>query len=740
MNKVFNINLGGYPFTIDENAYHHLKQYLGAIDSHFKNSEGFDDITTDIETRLAEIFREKLQGRQIVTLSYVTEAINIMGTPEDFGAESNYTGVPKEEAKRTDNKNTHTKAKGQKFGKRLYRNPDETIVGGVASGISAYFGIEDPIWIRILLAIIIFSGGIGVPLYIILWIALPEAKTAKQKLEMRGEKIDVNNIAKTIEEELLHVKDKINEIGDEFKKGSDKKKRGGKETEDQASSYGNSNTFDDGIAFVRQISGAIEQFVRAVYKPLFYIIGWFFIIILAIVWAALIIGSIVGHEYFQFLVGAAHAPFVSAILFLAIGIPLISIALSVMRTFFRMKIHKGWTIGLVVAGVLSVSGFFAFASIHAGDFKIQEKVSQAVDISAINGDVLELDGVVFENENSFFKVGRTKIVDNELQYQCVDLNIQKSKNDAFRMMVTKEASGENTTIAKKRAAAIAFRPSVSNGKVTIPSFLKLKNEKWRHQTASVTLEIPVGKSVKINEGAADAFYFSVNAAKGGVYYHWQLKGKTIKMTEDGVECLDCETEPHGVSQNTLNFENFSKLHLMGNMKVHLHYGDTYKISINKDAHHYNETLLTEQTDNLLSINYTGNEDLRINITVPNLEYLEINNVEDTWLYNFDVGFLKMKVLGKSDVHVNSLKANRLELEAFDDADITLKGSGAHLVAMFTGNARLDADRYEVKVADIKGYQDSDMKINVLDTLTKLIVDDADLDYDGEPVMIQTVKE
>ena len=101
MNKVFNINLGGYPFTIDENAYHHLKQYLSAIDSHFKNSDGFDDITTDIEARLAEIFSETLQGRQIVMLKDVQGAINIMGTPEDFGAESNYSAIPDEEKEET---------------------------------------------------------------------------------------------------------------------------------------------------------------------------------------------------------------------------------------------------------------------------------------------------------------------------------------------------------------------------------------------------------------------------------------------------------------------------------------------------------------------------------------------------------------------------------------------------------------------------------------------------------------
>ena len=87
MNKVFNINLGGYPFTIDEDAYEHLSNYLKTIHNHFRQSEGYEEITSDIEARLAEIFREQLGDRPIVTLRYVEDAIAIMGTPEDFGAE-----------------------------------------------------------------------------------------------------------------------------------------------------------------------------------------------------------------------------------------------------------------------------------------------------------------------------------------------------------------------------------------------------------------------------------------------------------------------------------------------------------------------------------------------------------------------------------------------------------------------------------------------------------------------------
>lgn len=212
MNKVFNINLGGYPFTIDENAYNHLSNYLDTIHQHFLSSEGYEEITSDIESRIAELFQEKLNGRSIVTMKDVKAAIVIMGTPEDFGAE------PIDDR----SEDMTEKAKGKYHtGKRLFLNPDDEVVGGVCSGVAAYFGIQDPLWVRILFVFITFSGGFGIPIYLILWAILPKAESASDRLAMRGKSINVSNIGKIVEEEIDHITDKVTEIGNEF---SSKKK------------------------------------------------------------------------------------------------------------------------------------------------------------------------------------------------------------------------------------------------------------------------------------------------------------------------------------------------------------------------------------------------------------------------------------------------------------------------------------------------------------------------------------
>lgn len=205
MNKVFNINLGGYPFTIDENAYSHLSDYLNSIHNHFRDSEGYEEITSDIEARLAELFQEQLAGRPIVTVKDVNNAIAIMGTTADFGAEpiDDYVEEPQEK-------------KQYKTGRRLFRNPDDEVVGGVCSGLASYFGVVDPVWIRIAWIVFTMLGGAGIPAYIIMWIIVPKAETAGDRLAMRGEKINVSNIGKIIEEEIDHFSDKVGNIGNEF--------------------------------------------------------------------------------------------------------------------------------------------------------------------------------------------------------------------------------------------------------------------------------------------------------------------------------------------------------------------------------------------------------------------------------------------------------------------------------------------------------------------------------------------
>jgi len=219
MNEILNVNLGGYPFTIDNDAYQHINKYLNAIQSHFADSDGCDEILDDIEARMAELFTEFLQGKGIISMKELDAVIKVMGRPEDFGAESYEEDYEEENAKSS--MSFKDKYKHIKTGKRFYRDPEEKVIGGVCGGIAAYFGIANPMWIRLGFIALIFIGGFPIILYPILWAIVPLAKTAGDKLKMKGEPATVSNIARTVEQELNELSDKITEMSKDL--GSKKK-------------------------------------------------------------------------------------------------------------------------------------------------------------------------------------------------------------------------------------------------------------------------------------------------------------------------------------------------------------------------------------------------------------------------------------------------------------------------------------------------------------------------------------
>jgi phage shock protein PspC (stress-responsive transcriptional regulator) len=198
MKKTLSINLSGSVFNIDDDAYQLLKDYLNLIERHFRNEQESKEIISDIEARIAELFKERINDfKQVITFPDVEEVIEIMGQPEEF----------------IDPGDSQQYQRKEKFGpsgyRRMYRDPDNRLMGGVCSGMAAYWG-TDPLIIRIIfiVATLIFLS--GAVIYVILWVVLPEAKTTAQKLEMRGEPVNISNIGKAVKEEFEKIKEKMN--------------------------------------------------------------------------------------------------------------------------------------------------------------------------------------------------------------------------------------------------------------------------------------------------------------------------------------------------------------------------------------------------------------------------------------------------------------------------------------------------------------------------------------------------
>jgi phage shock protein PspC (stress-responsive transcriptional regulator) len=168
MDKTININLGGTLFQIEEDAFRILRDYLQAINSRFGNVQGGHETIEDIESRIAEIFQSQKGLAGVITRANIEAMISIIGKPEDFDHGDPETAAP-----------VYTSQK-----RRMHRNPDDFIISGVCGGIGAYLD-TDPVLFRILFVVSAMFG-IGLFVYVVLWIALPLARTDSQKREMSG--------------------------------------------------------------------------------------------------------------------------------------------------------------------------------------------------------------------------------------------------------------------------------------------------------------------------------------------------------------------------------------------------------------------------------------------------------------------------------------------------------------------------------------------------------------------------
>jgi phage shock protein PspC (stress-responsive transcriptional regulator) len=231
MNKIIQINLEGQAISIDEVAFNKLENYLNLLENHFKGTPSGDEILTDIRSRLSELFASKTKTpNTFISEADVQQAIELMGKPadlgiagsEDFGPLNEDNSENTKQASNASESSSHKdidevleEAKKEQeraqhnHSKKLFRDPDDKALGGVCSGLAAYFNVDVSIIRIATILLVVFGVGFPIPLYLILWAILPEAKTAQDKFRMRGETPDIGEIADRIRNEAKDVADHL---------------------------------------------------------------------------------------------------------------------------------------------------------------------------------------------------------------------------------------------------------------------------------------------------------------------------------------------------------------------------------------------------------------------------------------------------------------------------------------------------------------------------------------------------
>ncbi len=534
MNKVFNINLGGQPLTIDEDAYRLLENYLQSLHNHFRASEGYEEIMSDIEARLGELLREGMGKRAIVMIQDVKNTVSIMGKPEEFGAEpmdesekvagtaSNAQNT--EGASQSDNGQKTGKKSPIQTGKRLFRDEDNHVIGGVCSGLAAYFGVQEVVWVRLTVFFLGIFTGLGFFLYLVLWIIIPKAKTTADRLAMRGEPIDVNSIAKSIETGFDDLSKKVNEFGGD----TEAQKRFGHQVSSFMTSVG------EGIGNVLRGFGGVAKVVAAIISIIIIasiVISWVAAAI-GLAWAAPVVGYLTDEPWqgtLSVLVG-----------FILVAVPTLELIFLVRRLLFNRGTHVAvhliiWTIWTInIGGIAYLASSFGKNFTHEANKVQSYNMTNALDTFNI---------AVARNPDNRVNVefGDLRISEDYLMSENVNLFIKPSETGAFELTQEAMSQGRTDDEAKMLLSRINFIPSVTDSKLTVPAeFMIPKGLKWRGQVIDMTLKIPVGKVFRIKEADIDAWnVVHIDHKSGRVRGDcYGARVQTWRMTETGAECIN----------------------------------------------------------------------------------------------------------------------------------------------------------------------------------------------------------
>ncbi|RAK25103.1 phage shock protein C (PspC) family protein [Flavobacterium aquaticum] len=532
MNKTISINLGGFFFHIDEDAYQKLSRYFDAVKRSL-SADGRDEIMKDIESRIAELFQERLKNdKQVVGLTEIEEVITIMGQPEDY--------------KIDDEKSTYqSSSSSTNFyypSKRLYRDKENGMLGGVMAGLGHYLGI-DTLWLRIIMVILFFGFGTGLFVYIVLWILVPEAVTTTQKLEMKGEPITISNIEKKVKEGFDDITSKFSNIDHE--KITNSAKSG-----------------------ATRIGSTIEEVITTIFKVFAKIIGAFIVFFSGIGLIGIIITSIImifsSTMPDNYILNNIQTPIgletplwaQGMLLLLGFGIPLfflLILGLKLMVNNLR-SIGNYVKYSLLAVWLIAVGIIISLGINEASQLAFEGKSVQKEVIAIAPNDTLK---IKFKNNDFYsksnyrhhdFKITQDE-GDNEIIYSNnVSIEIKYTDEATPYMLIEKLANGKSTSQAKKRAEKIKYNYKIEGNTIVLDNYLLTAVEnKFRGQEVEIYLYLPKGTIFKTDESysnydRSDYDFFDES--------EYDTKNPVYRVDSDKIKCLNCLAEENSESTDS----------------------------------------------------------------------------------------------------------------------------------------------------------------------------------------------
>lgn len=463
MRKTLNINLNGQAFCIDEDACYKLQAYIETLEKHYLKEEGGKEIMSDIENRIAELLRETLQkkAKDVVTLEDIKSVVEVMGTPDAIIDE--------------DSETTAT----QPIRRKLYRDPDHTTIGGVASGIAAYLDISSA-WIRILFVVLAFFYGITIVVYIILWIALPLATTPKQKMEMKGETMNIPNIEKNVRKTYENVKK------------NSKLQNTVSETGKSISSF---------FSATGQVIRNILNILLSILAVLGIVAGIFLILLSC--WLILFPTHFTPDYYytfFRYAVSPVSVGLIKIVLLLLINIPLFLIVYYSIIHFIHSDNHKPvllisgsiWFIACLSGIFISIYQTTRFAQGYRSETTLNLQPADTTNRSLhVRFEQLhnpELFGSIHCSLSNYLLYSPEN--NDSSLYLRPEVQIEPTGENWPSVSIVRLARGYSEAEALQNTNAIQYRYTWKNDTLNLSNYFSLNDPRWRMQQVYLKIRIP----------------------------------------------------------------------------------------------------------------------------------------------------------------------------------------------------------------------------------------------------------
>lgn len=726
MIKTLSINLGGIVFQIDEDAYEALRRYLDTITRYYKYTEGRDEIVTDIEARLSELFTERQQrsGYSVISMGDIEEVIEVMGRPEDFDDEGDRFG---DEPRPGD---------GRDSSRRLYRDTEDGVLAGVCSGLAAYWGVKDPLWIRLgFIATALFSAfTLGVIIYIILWIVVPEARTSAQKLEMRGEPVNVSNLEKKIRESITDA---------------------GEGLRDFANSERNNHA-------LRSLVNGIGRVFGAVAKLLLVVVKIFVVLLIAVLIGALIITLLA--SLFSFLIAipvslkyifAGPIGWLMALIggLLVLVIPLAYLVYLPFRIFGKRRITnrnvRYTAVGLFMTGVVLC---FAAGTLATSYFSERETVTTRVIVPHPENDTLHL--ALNSNEESMAGLDHHLTFMSLLSFtkkletasDWVELDILPGNDDEIVLETTYQSRGRNKRYAKRNASDITYNIDlIENGVRFDPVFGLGERRKWRSQTVKLKLMLPEGLVITPGHDMAAILDDVANTENAGVY---TVAGNSWRMADRTLEPVDSVLNGSTWAirnQRRVSYTGFDALDISGDVDVEFRQGPTHEVYISNGSRSREvefdldgTTLVIDGEDfswnriDLWFLNHRHQVDPKVYITLPKISRISAGGTSYVFCDHLRGESLSIYAHGQASVILENLDIRTMEAELHGQSDLTISGIAGIFMLDASAQADLDGEEFRAGklMVDMGGQSDAEMMVD--DLIEGELHGQSDLGYWGHP--------